>query len=271
MVAESGPSGPIRAWFKPPSRPIRGHSGWQLARDGRVIVTKAAHASIWQETWSADGWAPRRERGRRSGLMSFPGQARPLDSSDPRVQTREMVIVITGPIASGKSTVARELQRELARVDTRSAVIDLDHLAEALAADGSRSDDSTWTRARREAATRANAFEDDGVAVVIADGSFNTPVDRAALEKDLHVTSAQLYVTLRVSFEEALRRAQTDPTRGRSRDRRFLGAYFAGRRDVLAAVSETDLVIDTEVTTATEAARTIARIIQSAATETTAT
>jgi len=51
-----------------------------------------------------------------------------------------MLIVITGPIASGKSTVARALYHELAGPDARAAVIDLDILEDMLTADGPKSD-----------------------------------------------------------------------------------------------------------------------------------
>jgi polynucleotide 5'-kinase involved in rRNA processing len=44
-----------------------------------------------------------------------------------------MVIVITGPIASGKSAIARGLARELVRRHIRLAVIDLDLIFEMLA------------------------------------------------------------------------------------------------------------------------------------------
>lgn len=172
-----------------------------------------------------------------------------------------MVIVITGPIASGKSTVARELAIELESVGVRAAIIDLDVLHDLLTANGSTSDDSTWTLARRAAATAANAYAEEGVTVVIADGSFNMPIDRAAFTQGLPPGSDPVHVTLQVSFEEALRRAQGDPTRGRSRDPRFLRSYFAGRRGALAAIPATDLVIDTERTTAPAAAATIARLL----------
>ena len=140
-----------------------------------------------------------------------------------------MLIVITGPIASGKSTVARALAHELARVDVRAAVIDLDILEDMLTADGPKSDPATWTLARHAAATLANTFLSGGIAVVIADGSFNSTSDRAALEQHLATNVTPLYVTLSVSFEEALRRAQSDPTRGVSRDPVFLGEYFSAR------------------------------------------
>jgi adenylylsulfate kinase-like enzyme len=172
-----------------------------------------------------------------------------------------VVIVITGPIGSGKSTVAGEVARELERLDIRAAVIDLDLVYDRLVATGSTSGDATWTVARTETATIANAFLEEGVAVVIAEGSFNVPSDRAAFAQHLRPGSELVFVTLRVSFEEALRRAQGDPTRGRSRDPQFLGEYFAVRRDVLEAVPATDIVIDTERTTPDAAAATIARLV----------
>jgi adenylylsulfate kinase-like enzyme len=170
-----------------------------------------------------------------------------------------VVIVITGPIASGKSTVARELARQLELTQVRAEVIDLDRVHDRLTANGSTADDSTWTLARQEAARVANAFLEEGVAVVIAEGSFNVPGDRAALAQHLRPSSGLVFVILQVSFEEALRRAQGDPTRGRSRDRHFLGSHFAARHDVLAAVPATDIVIDTERVTPTAAAGKIAR------------
>ncbi len=172
-----------------------------------------------------------------------------------------MIIVITGPIASGKSTVAIELARALELMDVRAAVIDLDLVHDRLTANGSPSDDSTWTLARRETATAANAFLEQGVAVVIAEGSFNLPSDRATFTRHLRPSSGLAFVTLQVSFQEALRRAQADPTRGRSQDPQFLGSHFEARHDVLAAVPATDIVIDTERTTAQAAAATIARLL----------
>ena len=173
-----------------------------------------------------------------------------------------MVIVITGPIASGKSTVAIELGRVLELIGVRAAVIDLDLVHDRLTMNGSRSDESIWTQARSETATAASVLLEEGVAVVIAEGSFNLPSDRATFTQHLRSTSSLAFVTLQVSFQEALRRAQTDPTRGRSQDPQFLGSHFDARRDVLAAVPATDIVIDTERTTAQAAATTIARLLR---------
>jgi adenylylsulfate kinase-like enzyme len=175
--------------------------------------------------------------------------------------SRGVVIVVTGPIASGKSTVAGALARELELLGVGAAVIDLDLVHDQLTTKASAPDDSTWTLARRETATLANAFQEAGVAVVIAEGSFNMPTDRATLVQHLRPSTDVVFVTLQVSFAEALRRAQGDPTRGRSQDPQLLGWHFAARHDVLAAVPGTDIVIDTERTTIQVAATTIARLV----------
>jgi predicted kinase len=172
-----------------------------------------------------------------------------------------MVIVITGPIASGKSTVARLLAQELVGRNVRVAVIDLDILEDMLIADGSASDADTWDLARHAASTLASTFLSDGIAVVIADGSFNQAGDRAAFERHLDPGVGPLYVTLTVSYEEALRRAQGDPTRGVSRDPGFLGSYFAAEARASANRPTTDIVIETESTSANTAAATIARLV----------
>lgn len=174
------------------------------------------------------------------------------------------VIVITGPIASGKSTIAREVALELERAGLRVAVIDLDVLHDMVKSGGGpSSSDATWAVARRAAATLANTFVDEGIAVVVAEGSFNTPGDRALFADHLDASSNARYVTLRVSYEEALRRAQGHPTRGRSRDPSFLGPYYAAADQALATAPATDLVIDTERTPARDAAVTIARLVRS--------
>ena len=172
-----------------------------------------------------------------------------------------MIVVVTGPIASGKSTIAIELARQLSLNDVRAEVIDLDLVYDGLIAQGLPPDASTWRRARGDAARTTDAFLDDDVAVIVAEGSFNLPDDRSAFVDQLRSNSEVVFVTLRVSFEEALRRAQGDQTRGRSRDPEFLGAHFAERRDLMAAVPETDIVIDTEQVSAATAAASIARLI----------
>ena len=99
------------------------------------------------------------------------------------------------------------------------------------------------------------------MAVVVADGSYNKPGHRADFAKHLDTRVGLRYVTLRVSYEEALRRAQRDPTRGMSRDPAFLGPYFAAVDHGLETVPVTDIVIDTEHVSETSAVMAIARLV----------
>jgi chloramphenicol 3-O-phosphotransferase len=117
-----------------------------------------------------------------------------------------VILAINGPIASGKSTLAKAVARELRRRGRTAAVVDLDLVYEMLA-DDPKDDPHVWTRARAAADALANALPVD---VVIIDGE---PL------------RADRIVALSVSLDEAIRRAQLDPTRGRSRDPEFLRAH----------------------------------------------
>jgi adenylylsulfate kinase-like enzyme len=182
----------------------------------------------------------------------------------PAVQTWGVIIVITGPIASGKSTVAQALAADLVRAGVRVSVIDLDVVHAELIAGATEAGDEAWAEARRRTAMMADALASDGIDVVIAEGSFNLPSDRNAFDQNLVDGGRPVYVTLEVSFDEALRRAKGDPTRDRSRDAEFLAAHFEARRAVLATVPATDIVIDTERTTASIAATTITDLVRAA-------
>ena len=166
-----------------------------------------------------------------------------------------MLIVLSGPIASGKSTLARALALELGLRGRSAAAVDLDLLYEMLAHEGARKDDEqTWQRARRAAATLANALLEDGVDVVIVEGDFLTASKRHGFVERLGATVAPRFVTLQVSFDEAVARVESDPTRTFSRDLGFLRRHYEDAGSALRP----DLVLDTESASAEEAARTVA-------------
>ena len=69
-----------------------------------------------------------------------------------------MLIVICGPIASGKSTVARAIARLFERQGTETAAIDLDVVYEMLEHDcAPKASLPTWGRARRAVAALTDA------------------------------------------------------------------------------------------------------------------
>jgi len=146
-----------------------------------------------------------------------------------------MVIVITGPIASGKSTIARELARELERIPERVAVIDLDLLLRNAHPGRTEVRCCELDACAACSSALANIFLEEGVTVVIAEGSFNTPSDRAVFAQHLHTSVGPLYVSLRVSFEERYVGAER-PNPGSSRRSRLSGRYTppSGRRSRLS-------------------------------------
>ena len=156
------------------------------------------------------------------------------------------VLIITGPIASGKSTLAQAVGRAIEARDATVAVVDLDLVYETLDLRGGRKrDDRRWEAARRGAAGLADGFVASGIDVVVVEGEFDGPA-RATFANDLARTVDPLFVRLTVSYEEALQRARADPTRGISRDPTFLWPYFQEYRRAAPHEAPTDLVLDTE-------------------------
>jgi cytidylate kinase len=155
------------------------------------------------------------------------------------------LIAITGSIASGKSAVARALAGRLRAGGRSAAVIDLDLVYEMLAEDP-KSDAATWAGARRLAGAIAAAAFADGVAFAILEGELWTAADRAELLVRVPARTRATWVTLNVSYAEALRRARGDPSRGISRDPAFLRAHMDEFQAALRDVPAADLVIDTE-------------------------
>jgi predicted kinase len=166
--------------------------------------------------------------------------------------------VITGPIASGKSTLALEVACELEAVGVATAVVDLDLVYEMLDANrGAKTEQSKWSQARRLTARLADALLADGTAVVV-EGDFLTAAKRSELVEALASPVQTRFVTLRVSFDLALQRAQADPTRRLSQDPVFLRHHYETTATAVRDTPSTDLVIDTGATGLSEAAAAVA-------------
>lgn len=167
-----------------------------------------------------------------------------------------MLIVICGPIASGKSTVARAVARLFG---AEAAVIDLDLLYEMLEHDGApKADPALWRRARRVAAALTDGLLQDGAGVVVVEGDFLTAEQRAEFVTALGAAVVPMFVTVRVPVGVALQRVEQDPLRGLSRDPGFLHRHYEELEADVRNRPATDLVVDTSAVTIEEAARTIA-------------
>ena len=174
--------------------------------------------------------------------------------ADDAARTGGLVIVICGPIASGKSTIARAVARELERRGNAAAAIDLDLVYEMLdPARGPKDDAAIWSAARRAAARLAGALLDDGRAV-IAEGDYLHASERAEFLAALGPGRRVRFVTLSVAPETALGRTHEDPSRGSSRDPDFLLRHYEELAAALRSRPEGDLCLDTGAVGVDEAA-----------------
>jgi predicted enzyme related to lactoylglutathione lyase/adenylylsulfate kinase-like enzyme len=137
------------------------------------------------------------------------------------------LLIISGPIASGKSTVAQLLATESRAGGHTVAVVDLDRLYMMLDHRSPMDDPRTWRAARRAAAALADQFLVDGAELVIVEGTFWTQAERDEFAHRLSTAFGALFVTLHVSVDEALTRVQADVGRRASRVPELLRASHA--------------------------------------------
>ena len=161
-----------------------------------------------------------------------------------------MLIVIVGPIAAGKSTLAAEVGERLRERGESVAVVGLDSVAEMALAT------LDWAWAHEVHGHLVRAWLATPVRTVIAEG----PSTAAELDQLMRCVPGHvgvLTVVLTTRYEIALRRALQDPRRVLSKDPDFLRGdhdRFEGSRPELAC----DLALDSaEATPATLAERVI--------------
>jgi hypothetical protein len=164
-----------------------------------------------------------------------------------------IVVVITGPIASGKSTLGRAVAVQLADRGRDSAVVDLDLVYEMLdPSRGPKTGEAVWRDARRLAGMIVAGLNTLRSAVVV-EGEFATDEQRADFREELPHEWRASFVTLTVGFDEAWRRAMADPTRGDSKDKDFLAAHYRALNSAIR--DHEDLLIDTGTVSVFVAAR----------------
>jgi shikimate kinase len=157
-----------------------------------------------------------------------------------------MLLVITGPVGGGKSTVALALAERFRAAGRTTAVIDLDvvyGMARQVAGFG---EENVWATARHGAAALADAFFAEGMQVVIVEGEFFTQAELSALRDPLTAPVEHRFVTLVVSLAEALRRVAGDPSRGLSRHPQFLARLHAQFTAALPFLRVASLLVDAE-------------------------
>jgi hypothetical protein len=138
------------------------------------------------------------------------------------------VIVISGPIASGKSALSRAVAALLEEERGAAAsVIDPDLVYEMLDTRlRPKDDERLWAQTRRIAGRLGTALLGEGRLVVV-EGDFATDAALAEFEGELPAETEVRLVLLDVDFETALHRVRSDESRGVSKDRAFLSAHYA--------------------------------------------
>jgi len=175
-----------------------------------------------------------------------------------RASEGRLVVVIGGPIASGKSSLATRVAEALERRGVSCATIDLDLIYEMLERTGAvKSNRAVWSRARRMAGALTRALLDDGIGVVIAEGEFLEEPARREFATMLPDGTRIRFVTLTSSLSTALERVARDPARGISRDRDFLTRHYAETEAELRRRPSEELVLDTDTATLEEAVRAV--------------
>lgn len=165
------------------------------------------------------------------------------------------LVVVVGPIASGKSSVATRAAELLLATGKTSAVVDLDDVAECLIAPPGDWE-STWRRARKVHDELVAAFRRSGVDHVIAHGSFFYADESYATSSGVGDDEA-VRVLLSVPYEVALERVREDPDRGITKDPNFLlwtHERFAQRAPTLPTF---ELQFDTTVASVEEIAEAV--------------
>jgi adenylylsulfate kinase-like enzyme len=84
------------------------------------------------------------------------------------------LLIVSGPIASGKSSVAGTLAADFRASGHITAVVDLDRVYMMLDGRSPMDNASIWREARRVAAALTDQFVLDGIELVIVEGTFWT-------------------------------------------------------------------------------------------------
>ena len=92
---------------------------------------------------------------------------------------------------------------------------------------------------------------------MVLEGDFITGGGRGDFVSALRSAIEPRFVTLRVPFECAVARAQSDPTRGVSRDPVFLRWHYDATAAAFQALPKSDLALDTGRTDVATAARAV--------------
>ncbi|MEQ4304761.1 AAA family ATPase [Plantactinospora sp. B6F1] len=154
------------------------------------------------------------------------------------------LLVLTGPIAAGKNTVADRLTRRLTGDGRTVVIVDVDEVAAMVGPPGAGRA-GLWFAAHEAHGALVGQWMRSDVEYVVAVGPFHTDVERAALTRTLPDDAAVLWVVIDAPVSVTFARAQADPGRVLSREPGFHHRAHQRFREQLPTIPA-DLTFDSE-------------------------
>jgi shikimate kinase len=170
------------------------------------------------------------------------------------------LLIVTGPIGSGKSSVTKMLAERFREAGRSAAVVDLDEIVAMLHAPLENVEQS-WERAREVHGRLVGEWLSSGVDAVIVDGPFYSQSETAALMQCVPTRIAARRVMLLATYEVALERVAPDPSRGVSKDPVILRLKYEEFARELPSIDPCEWTFDTAECSIGDIVNTVARVL----------
>jgi adenylylsulfate kinase-like enzyme len=145
------------------------------------------------------------------------------------------LVILTGPIAAGKNTVADKLAQHLTGCGKTVVVADVDDVAAMVAAPGA-AEAGLWFAAHEAHGALVGQWMRSSVEYVVVVGPIYTAQEQQALTRALPDEAAVLWVVIDAAVSVTVARARADPGRGLSRDPEFHHAAHRRFRELLPVI-----------------------------------
>jgi thymidylate kinase len=152
------------------------------------------------------------------------------------------LVIVTGPIAAGKNTVADRLAQRLTGRGHTVVVADVDDVAATVRGPGA-AETGLWFAAHEAHGALVGQWMRSGVDYVVAVGPIYTAEEQSALTRALPGGAVPLWVVIDAAVSVTLARARADQRRGLSRDPAFHHRAHRRFRELLPRIPA-DLTLD---------------------------
>src|SRR3954454_2892018 len=166
------------------------------------------------------------------------------------------LVILTGPIAAGKNTVAERLAQFLTGRGRTVVVADVDDVAAMVGAPGAAAA-GLWFAAHEAHGALVGQWMRSASDYVVDGGPIYSHEEQAALTRMLSDDAAGVWVVIEAALSVTLARAQAVPGRGLSRDPEFHRAAHRRFRELLPTIPA-DKVFDSEQLSAEQSAAAVA-------------